>query len=641
VNVSEFAKPPEFDRNKFILGALLIAFLVILIRTAWLCDDAYISFRVVDNFINGYGLVWNIAERVQVFTHPLWVLLISAFYIITGEVYFTVIILSIVLALAAAAVVAFRIAESGASALLAWSILFFSAAFIEYSTSGLENPLTFFLLSIFFWLFFKKELNLKTFLLLSFTASLIALNRLDTLLLCLPALIYVYTRVPKRKGLLVAIVGFLPLVFWFIFSLIYYGFPLPNTYYAKLHTGIDSLSLTMQGLQYFTDSLQYDPITLVFIIVGIVLAFRSKSGAMYAAAIGVLLYLGYIVKIGGDFMSGRFFAAPLLISAIVISVVPWSLPRRKYVLLLAGIAVAGLVSPGAALLSGSRHGFDEKGYYRRAGIENERAAYYKTTGLLNVFEHKGIPDHSWYRLGEKWRKEGSGVQVISGVGFVGFAAGPDIHIVDGLALTDPLLARLPVYNTNDWRIGHFRRMVPPGYVETIATSQNKIDDANLAVFFDKIRIITSGNLLAKQRWVEIFKVNFEQYDYLIEKYLSAAVLEVAYDSINTPKVSGTMWKLGGNTVMNKNGLRVRFDQPCHAQRFEISVDNNDKYRFVFKDGLAHLAEVVVDSALIPTGGLRIDTLEVPDIAAQAGFDTIEIHPSGPDECYSIGHIRIL
>jgi hypothetical protein len=50
---------------------LMGIFAIVLIRTAWICDDAYITFRTIDNFINGYGLRWNIAERVQTYTNPL------------------------------------------------------------------------------------------------------------------------------------------------------------------------------------------------------------------------------------------------------------------------------------------------------------------------------------------------------------------------------------------------------------------------------------------------------------------------------------------------------------------------------------------------------------------------------------------
>ena len=45
------------------------------LANAWVCDDAYITFRSIDNLVNGLGPVWNAGERVQAFTHPLWFLL--------------------------------------------------------------------------------------------------------------------------------------------------------------------------------------------------------------------------------------------------------------------------------------------------------------------------------------------------------------------------------------------------------------------------------------------------------------------------------------------------------------------------------------------------------------------------------------
>ena len=45
---------------------LLMLFVVLMIKTAWVGDDAYISFRPLDNLLNGHGLRWNVAERVQV-----------------------------------------------------------------------------------------------------------------------------------------------------------------------------------------------------------------------------------------------------------------------------------------------------------------------------------------------------------------------------------------------------------------------------------------------------------------------------------------------------------------------------------------------------------------------------------------------
>jgi arabinofuranosyltransferase len=48
--------------------------LAIALRVAWLGDDAYITLRTVENWCSGHGLRWNLVDRVQTFTHPLWML---------------------------------------------------------------------------------------------------------------------------------------------------------------------------------------------------------------------------------------------------------------------------------------------------------------------------------------------------------------------------------------------------------------------------------------------------------------------------------------------------------------------------------------------------------------------------------------
>ena len=60
------------------------------VMNAWLGDDAFITFRTAQNLAEGFGPRWNPGERVQTYTHPLWMLLISLTFRITGEFYFTV-----------------------------------------------------------------------------------------------------------------------------------------------------------------------------------------------------------------------------------------------------------------------------------------------------------------------------------------------------------------------------------------------------------------------------------------------------------------------------------------------------------------------------------------------------------------------
>lgn len=100
------------------LAALLALFVVVLVRTAWVSDDAYITFRTIDNFIGGYGLRWNVDERVQAYTHPLWMLLLSAGHAITREPYFTSIALGMACSMAAVALTFWRVAASPQQAIL-------------------------------------------------------------------------------------------------------------------------------------------------------------------------------------------------------------------------------------------------------------------------------------------------------------------------------------------------------------------------------------------------------------------------------------------------------------------------------------------------------------------------------------------
>jgi arabinofuranosyltransferase len=91
---------------------LLLLFTLVLVRTAWVCDDAYITFRTVDNFIHGYGLTWNTSERVQAYTNPLWMFLVTGVNLATQEMFFSVIILSIVISVITALWLGFRIAPT-------------------------------------------------------------------------------------------------------------------------------------------------------------------------------------------------------------------------------------------------------------------------------------------------------------------------------------------------------------------------------------------------------------------------------------------------------------------------------------------------------------------------------------------------
>jgi arabinofuranosyltransferase len=178
-----------------------------------------------------------------------------------------------------------------------------SRAFVDYSTSGLENPLTHLLLAVFATAWFRRE-NPFFRAALFVTVGLITLNRHDTLLLVLPAMIAAGWPLGRRRFALLALLGAAPVIIWEAFSLLYYGLLVPNTAFAKLNTGADSIELVRQGLTYVRDSFDRDPLVLPTTLICAALTIvRWRAGAL-PIGLGVLLYLSYVVIIGGDFMTG-------------------------------------------------------------------------------------------------------------------------------------------------------------------------------------------------------------------------------------------------------------------------------------------------------------------------------------------------
>lgn len=62
------------------LGTLILLFtLHLALFKGFIVDDAFITFRYVKNWTHGYGLVYNIGERVEGYSNFLWILLLAPF----------------------------------------------------------------------------------------------------------------------------------------------------------------------------------------------------------------------------------------------------------------------------------------------------------------------------------------------------------------------------------------------------------------------------------------------------------------------------------------------------------------------------------------------------------------------------------
>jgi len=504
-------------------GAILIL-LWMMVQNAWLSDDGYITLRVVENFVAGYGPNFNVGERVQVFTHPLWMFLLSGAYYffrhlplagaISLPLYHLTIWTGLALSIVTLGLFYWKLVPNWPAAICALLALGFSRSFIHYSTSGLENPLSHLILAGFLA---AVLLAPQKPWLASLLAGLGMVTRQDFLFVFAPYMAYsIAASTNRRETARQILAGLSPVILWELFSLFYYGFPVPNTAYAKLNTGLDRFSVLGSGSLYFADLWLHDRITFLVILAGIVAGFISVNRRSQALAAGVVLYLGYLIWIGGDFMSGRFFSAPLILSLGLLAAIP--VPRPS-IYAWAGIALLaiGFSSPHPPFLRDPRIGSEDRNIFVYKGqVTDERAYYYPRTGLLAptkyyITRRFARPEH-WVADPAEYE-----VRLLNDLGIKGYGAGPSVHVFDEYALSDPLLARLPAWEGGS-SIGHAFRVLPAGYLETVISRENRLADPSLAQYFDRLHVVVSGPLFGPGRVLEIIRFNVGAYDSLIEEY---------------------------------------------------------------------------------------------------------------------------
>jgi arabinofuranosyltransferase len=513
-------------RKSRLLAVILLAAAWLWLQTAWLSDDAYITFRALDHACRGLGLSWNPGERVQSFTHPLWALLLLPVQCAAGEAYFSTLAVQFVLFLASFYLLLTLAARrSLPTALGAGLAALASRALVEYGSSGLENPLLDVLLLALLHERLRQSERVRP--LAGLLAALAILTRQDAALLALP-LLWGRKFAPRTWLALL-----LPLLAWHSFALVYYGTPWPTTAYAKLNVHIPRAALASQGLAYLQRTLTQDLPTLALVALGLLLPWQMEPTPerpwLRAGSLGLALHLVYILSIGGDFMAGRFLHTPALLGLglAVLAGPPQFVPHLPRWAMPAGVAFLLLfsaVQPHSHLLAGRDFGSELQARPMDAvdafGIADERAYYYPLTGLLPVLAQYQqlttaglpIPPARGARKGLELRQSGVAFAQVNEAGFLGYFA-RDAHLLDVWALSDPLLARLP-FTDKAWRIGHFRRAIPAGYAESLQarlagdTAANLLRDPEQAALYADVRLLTTGPLFTAERWQAIVRQLF-------------------------------------------------------------------------------------------------------------------------------------
>jgi len=316
----------------------------------WLSDDGYIDLRVVKQLLAGNGLVFNVGERVEAFTSPLWLAILS----LVGAVGISLEAAAVTLGIAFATLGVIVIELAAASlwrrrerhgAIVPVGALAFAALppAWDFATSGMEGGLTFLWLALAFWLLARRSASAAGESVggfwsrpgaIALVVGLGPLIRPDLGLFTLAYLVALIVDIARlergrgraiRRSIAIVAIGLSVPLAYQIFRMGYYGCVVPNTALAKEAT----LTFYARGLDYALDFLASYwlavPLTAALALLVVEIRGRLRDPASIIAAAPViagLLDAGYVIRVGGDFMHARMLLPAAFGVLLPIGVVP-------------------------------------------------------------------------------------------------------------------------------------------------------------------------------------------------------------------------------------------------------------------------------------------------------------------------------
>ncbi len=451
------------NNNNVVYGSLLVifvCFVLICISNKFIQDDAYISFRYIQNFVNGNGLVFNIGERVEGYTNLLWVLILSVFVMMKMNVESIAQILSVLFGIVVL-YITFKISEiidvkddtkllkktknEEPSTSLKYLnlipsvLLVCTASFIFWSISGMESTMfiSFTMLGIYFYIkdrnIGKVNYKFPIFILLA------TLTRPEGLYFFGLIIIHKFIFDLKenksegikmffsRNNLISYSVYIVPVIFYFIIRYSYYGYLFPNTYYAK--TGFSAAYLN-SGIEYFTKFLTS------YLLYGIVLIaplylFKTKDNIFEVSLFYLIIvaFMLYVISVGGDVLKQNRFFLPVL--PLIYILFAKFLTKLYYIL-------KNKLSSGTALVSVFIISILLCIFYYSSQKENLDKDIQSENGLVDKMRISG----SWFK--NKQIQLGRPLNLAATtIGAVSYFAGSNVNVIDLLGLTDKEIAHNP------------------------------------------------------------------------------------------------------------------------------------------------------------------------------------------------------
>ncbi len=337
-----------FSNKNFVFAISILIFLVfVFVFWGYSIDDAFVTFRYAENFVNGHGLVFNPGDKpVEGYSNFLWLLILSLFYAIGLPTYLCAKILGVAFFLASAVIWFYFLKKNQNGILWAAPALVLIAPITAFwAVSGLELGLHSLLLAGVVISLLKRSLWS------AFLLALVILNRPEGFIVAFFSilLLWVLDRglfQSNRKFLIINIgTVILSIVLLTAFRMHEFGYPMPNTFYMKSRITSGAFIELGKQLVYFL------PVTLLFIRQGLKSFSRQSELRLIGVCAGLFVLQAAISVNALIVMNFHFrYLIAFLPMFIVVALEGLSLfESQKLRMAIWGIIVLSVVSPGLSV----------------------------------------------------------------------------------------------------------------------------------------------------------------------------------------------------------------------------------------------------------------------------------------------------
>lgn len=479
-----------------------VALLLFALDHIWVTEDAYITFKSLENLWHGYGPNFNRGLRVESFSHPLWfvilcVLRIAGMQALPPLAAMAGIALSVLGLLAATQAARLRLERLPRLAPLGAAAIAALPPFWDFASSGLETGLTFAwigLSSLLLTVVARKR-QPSHIAALFWILGLAPLIRPDLALPSLPLLaIALLLSHSGGEGLLPSLARLLRFVLpglaWQIFRMGYFGLTVPNTFLAK--EGF--LSRWDQGFVYLHDLYGLYwlyPVIALLLAAAATSAFlsaqrcsdRTTAFSSWAIPLALLiagaLHTAAVVRTGGDFMHARLLLPGLFFVLSAVAVV--SLPSHR-LLRLCALFGAGAWLFAVVLCIRPPH----RGGISSYGIADERAWYSHSSKVVRPTTLDDYRFHHYYRVGQEMSLLAhKDVQAVywAHIGITAAALSEEIIVIDPLALNDHIGSHIELESRG--RPGHEKVVRAAWFLARYPASVGRVVKNQLGKHFAK------------------------------------------------------------------------------------------------------------------------------------------------------------